>query len=132
MYDIKSSIKLQTFCLRKSCDQSIFKNIFFKVFTMLFVYVPILLYIKKNLNLGYLCNVFPNLIIMIYFQIVKFIRDHARRQRSRLSNRHLKKIPIRKFKKGSYTSFLSITALSLLRNIKTLNREDQVTSLQLF
>lgn len=41
-------------------------------------------------------------VFVIVFLVIKFARDHSRRQRSRLSTRHLKKIPVRKFKKGDY------------------------------
>lgn len=40
------------------------------------------------------------LIIMIVFLIVKWCRDFRRKRRSRLSAKHLKKIPVKKFKKG--------------------------------
>jgi E3 ubiquitin-protein ligase RNF13 len=40
------------------------------------------------------------------FQIVKCVRDRKRRLRHRLSSRHLKQIPIAKFKKGIAFKFL--------------------------
>lgn len=42
------------------------------------------------------------LIISVGFLLVKVAIDANRRQRSRLSSRHLKKIPIKKYKKGDY------------------------------
>ncbi|KAK6167293.1 hypothetical protein SNE40_021359 [Patella caerulea] len=38
--------------------------------------------------------------LMVIFMIAKWCRDRRRRNRSRLSTKHLKKIPIKKFKKG--------------------------------
>ncbi|XP_045199698.2 E3 ubiquitin-protein ligase RNF13-like isoform X3 [Mercenaria mercenaria] len=40
------------------------------------------------------------LTIMIVFLVVKWCRDFRRKRRSRLSSKHLKKIPVKKFKKG--------------------------------
>ncbi|CAG5135557.1 unnamed protein product, partial [Candidula unifasciata] len=42
------------------------------------------------------------ILMVMIFLLLKFLRDHATRRLSRLSNRHLKKIPVRKFKKGDY------------------------------
>ncbi|XP_005105318.1 E3 ubiquitin-protein ligase RNF13 [Aplysia californica] len=41
------------------------------------------------------------LMVMI-FLIVKFVREHTKRRLNRLSSKHLKKIPVRKYKKGDY------------------------------
>uniref|UniRef100_A0A0B7ACF4 RING-type E3 ubiquitin transferase n=2 Tax=Arion vulgaris TaxID=1028688 RepID=A0A0B7ACF4_9EUPU len=42
------------------------------------------------------------ILMVMIFLILKFLRDYASRRFSRLSNKHLKKIPIRKYKKGDY------------------------------
>ncbi|BFZ00678.1 hypothetical protein BsWGS_03717 [Bradybaena similaris] len=42
------------------------------------------------------------ILMVMIFLLLKFLRDHATRRLSRLSNKHLKKIPVRKFKKGDY------------------------------
>ncbi|XP_074658548.1 E3 ubiquitin-protein ligase RNF13-like [Tubulanus polymorphus] len=39
-------------------------------------------------------------ILMVIFMLVKWIRDIRKRRKSRLSAQHLKKIPVKKFKKG--------------------------------
>ncbi|GFO35882.1 E3 ubiquitin-protein ligase rnf13 [Plakobranchus ocellatus] len=41
-------------------------------------------------------------VLVMVFVIVKFVREHASRRLNRLSRKHLKKIPVRKFKKGDY------------------------------
>jgi uncharacterized membrane protein len=39
-------------------------------------------------------------ILMVIFMVAKWLRDIRKKHRSRLSKSHLKKIPIKKFKKG--------------------------------
>ena len=42
------------------------------------------------------------LLIMISFMVIKCVRDRQKSRRHRLSNKHLKKLPTTKFKKGLY------------------------------
>ncbi|XP_067668769.1 E3 ubiquitin-protein ligase RNF13-like isoform X2 [Haliotis asinina] len=46
--------------------------------------------------------------LMLVFMIAKWCRDIRRQRRSRLSKKHLKKIPIKKFKKGDYYDVCAI------------------------
>ncbi|XP_071086269.1 E3 ubiquitin-protein ligase RNF13-like isoform X1 [Haliotis cracherodii] len=46
--------------------------------------------------------------LMLVFMVAKWCRDIRRQRRSRLSKRHLKKIPIKKFKKGDYYDVCAI------------------------
>ncbi|XP_064638644.1 E3 ubiquitin-protein ligase RNF13-like [Lineus longissimus] len=41
-------------------------------------------------------------ILMVIFMVAKWVRDIRKKRRSRLSKSHLKKIPIKKFKKGDH------------------------------
>ncbi|GFR60525.1 E3 ubiquitin-protein ligase RNF13 [Elysia marginata] len=41
-------------------------------------------------------------VLVMVFVVIKFVREHASRRLNRLSKKHLKKIPVRKFKKGDY------------------------------
>lgn len=46
-------------------------------------------------------------------QLFKWIRDCQKKRKSRLSSKHLKKIPIKKFKKGENPKLLGVS-LTLL------------------
>ncbi len=45
-------------------------------------------------------DTFENWYLYLYFQLVRFCRDVHKKRKSRLSTKHLKKVPIKKFKKG--------------------------------
>ncbi|CAN7996072.1 unnamed protein product [Ixodes hexagonus] len=82
----ESGIRLKRYTYQDNCEVKLYPETYQSLFNYL---VPFLAVIGLCIG-GLVC-----------FMMVRYARDWRRRRRSRLSRRHLKKLPVTKFKKGA-------------------------------